>query len=241
MAVSQDPSPPCRTQGNEDFVQDSEPRLVREAGLEARIAAIVEPVIEDLGFRLVRVKLSGVDGLTLQVMAERPDGTMTIDDCEIVSRGITPVLDVEDPIDREYNLELSSPGVDRPLVRAGDFSRWLGHLAKIELSVPLDGRKRFRGVLIAADADTVTLRLEEELPNGQRDVELALRDIGDARLVLTDLLIEAALKAEKAARQAEKAARQAERAARRGRGKGSRAGAAAATDTDRGSGREPGE
>ena len=96
-------------------------RIIVEEGLEGRIAAIVEPVIEQLGYRLVRIRMSGLNGTTLQIMAERPDGTMTVEDCEAVSRGVSPVLDVEDPLDRAYHLEVSSPGIDRPLVRRQDF------------------------------------------------------------------------------------------------------------------------
>jgi len=181
-------------------VQDHDTRIVRENGLEARIAAMVEPAIVDLGFRLVRIKLSGLNGLTLQIMAERPDGTMSVDDCEAVSRAVTPVLDVEDPIDREYNLEISSPGIDRPLVRAIDFERWKGHLAKLELAVPLDGRKRFRGEIRAIDGDALVLRLEDLPDDGEPDIRLPLSDIAEARLVMTDALVEASRKAEKAAR-----------------------------------------
>ena len=181
-------------------MQDQETRIVRENGLEARIAAMLEPAIVDLGFRLVRVKLSGVNGLTLQIMAERPDGTMTVDDCEAVSRAVTPVLDVEDPIDREYHLEISSPGIDRPLVRAIDFERWRGHLAKLELAVPRDGRKRFRGEIRAVEGGDLVLRLEDLPDDGEPDVRLPLADIAEARLILTDELVEAALKADKAAR-----------------------------------------
>lgn len=184
----------------ETVLQDQETRIVRENGLEARIAAMVEPAIVDLGFRLVRVKLSGLNGFTLQIMAERPDGTMTVDDCEAVSRAVTPVLDVEDPIDREYHLEISSPGIDRPLVRAIDFERWRGHLAKLELAVPRDGRKRFRGEIRAVEGGELVLRLEDLPDDGEPDVRLALADIAEARLVLTDALVEASLKADKAAR-----------------------------------------
>ena len=94
---------------------------------------LLRPVIEDLGFRLVRTKISAANGCTLQIMAERPDGTMTVEDCESVSRAVSPALDVEDPINRAYHLEVSSPGIDRPLVRAGDFNRWSGHELKVEM------------------------------------------------------------------------------------------------------------
>ncbi|MHC5655128.1 ribosome maturation factor RimP [Stappia sp.] len=187
-------------------MQERETRIVRENGLEARIAAMVEPAITDLGFRLVRIKLSGLNGLTLQLMAERPDGTMTVDDCESVSRAITPVLDVEDPINQEYHLEVSSPGVDRPLVRPEDFRRWRGHLVKLELEVPLDGRKRFRGEIRGVEDGNLVLRLEDLPDDGVPDVRLSFADMAEARLVMTDALVEAALKAEKSARRKAKKA-----------------------------------
>ncbi len=110
-----------------DTRAESEPRLIVEQGVAARVATIAEPVIEGLGLRLVRVKISGLSGCTVQIMAERPDGTMTIDDCEALSRTLSPVLDVADPIERAYRLEISSPGLDRPLVRRSDFERHAGH------------------------------------------------------------------------------------------------------------------
>ena len=164
-------------------------RLTREAGLEARIARIVEPAIADLGYELVRVKISGQNGMTVQVMAERPDGTMRVEDCEAISRAISPVLDVEDPIAREYNLEVSSPGIDRPLTRAKDFDRWAGHEARIELAVAKDGRKRFRGILLGVRDGMAGVRLTDtpESP----EAWLNLDDIGEAKLILTDDLIKA--------------------------------------------------
>ncbi|MCW2310095.1 ribosome maturation factor RimP [Rhodobium gokarnense] len=175
-----------------------EPRIVTETGLDARLATIAEPVIEDLGYRLVRVRISGQNGCTLQIMAERPDGSMTVEDCEAISRELSPVLDVDDPIDREYHLEISSPGIDRPLVRATDFDRWSGHIGKIEMEVPVDGRKRFRGTILGTSDDgTVGLALADPAPDGTDKVWLRLEDIGEARLVLTDELIAATLKAEK--------------------------------------------
>ncbi|MEZ5841454.1 MAG: ribosome maturation factor RimP [Hyphomicrobiales bacterium] len=173
---------------------EQEPRLLIETGLAARVAAIVEPVIDDLGFRLVRIKISAQNGMTLQIMAERPDGTMNIDGCEAVSRAVSPVLDVEDPIDRAYHLEVSSPGIDRPLVRRSDFERWLGHEAKVELENPLDGRKRFRGPLIAVAGDAVTVGVPDAPPGLPDRYDLPFADIGDARLVLTDALINDALR-----------------------------------------------
>ena len=173
---------------------EHDPRILIETGLAARIAAILEPVIDDLGYRLVRIKISGQNGMTLQIMAERPDGTMNIEGCEAVSRAVSPVLDVEDPIDRAYHLEVSSPGIDRPLVRRSDFERWSGHEAKIELENPLDGRKRFRGPILAVAGETVTVGIPDA-PEGAPDrYDLAFADIGDARLVLTDALIKDALR-----------------------------------------------
>ncbi len=173
----------------------SEPRIVTETGLEARVAHIVEPVITGLGYRLVRVRISGLNGTTVQIMAERPDGTMTVDDCEVLSRDISPALDVEDPIDRAYNLEISSPGIDRPLVRRSDFERWFGHEVKIELARPLAGRRRFRGHLAGVEGDTLRLAMASQ---SQADVtELPLAEIGDARLVVTDALIRETLRNDK--------------------------------------------
>jgi ribosome maturation factor RimP len=180
-------------------LSDQEPRIVTEQGLDARVAAIVEPVIEDLGYRLVRTRISAANGCTLQIMAERPDGTMTVDDCETISRAVSPALDVEDPINRAYHLEVSSPGIDRPLVRAGDFDRWAGHEMKVEMDVMQDGRKRFRGTLLGVEGASAKMRLPDA-PEGEADtVLLPMEDIGEAKLVLTDDLITAALQAEKAA------------------------------------------
>lgn len=178
-----------------------EPRVVREQGLDARVAVIVEPVIEDLGYRLVRVKVTGQNGCTLQIMAERADGTMTVEDCEAVSRAISPVLDVDDPIDKAYHLEISSPGIDRPLVRRSDFDRWMGHDTKVELARLYEGRKRFRGILIGTRDDMVLMRLDGAKTE-ETEVAFPLEDIADARLVLTDALIEEALKADSRSRKA---------------------------------------
>src|ERR1700710_247707 len=106
-------------------------RLTRDSGLEARLASVIEPVVTDLGFELVRVRITAQNGMTVQIMAERPDGTMGVDDCALISRNVSPVLDVDDPIGREYHLEVSSPGIDRPLTRPKDFDRWAGHEAKV--------------------------------------------------------------------------------------------------------------
>lgn len=180
-------------------MSEVEARIITEEGLEARVSAIVEPVIEDLGYRLVRTKISAANGCTLQIMAERPDGTMTVDDCETISRGVSPALDVDDPINRAYHLEISSPGIDRPLVRVSDFDRWAGHEVKVELSTMLNGRKRFRGVLLGTEGGAALVRLPDVKKGESDTVELPMDHIGEARLVLTDDLITAALQAEKAA------------------------------------------
>jgi ribosome maturation factor RimP len=174
---------------------DAEPRIVTETGLEARIAHIVEPVAEGLGYRLVRVKVSALNGTTVQIMAERPDGTMTVEDCERLSRDLSPALDVEDPLDRAYNLEVSSPGIDRPLVRRSDFERWAGHVAKVELSRPLDGRKRFKGRLVGLDGEQGGI--ETDSTEGPTTIWLPLADIDEARLVLTDALVRETLSRQK--------------------------------------------
>ncbi len=170
-----------------------------EAGVDARVAAIVGPTLIDLGFRVVRVKSSGRNGYTLQVMAERADGTFTVEDCEAASKAISPVLDVEDPIDRAYHLEMSSPGIDRPLVRVSDFARWAGHLAKVEMEIPVDGRKRFKGVLEGVEGSNAILRRDDASKDEVARVSLPIADIGEARLILTDDLIREALRRAKAA------------------------------------------
>src|SRR6516164_10309289 len=168
---------------------ESEPRLIAEPGLSARVASIAEPVIEQLGYRLVRVKVSNADGCTVQIMAERPDGSMAVADCETLSRALSPVLDVADPIERAYRLEISSPGIDRPLVRRSDFERHLGHVAKVEMAVAHHSRKRFRGTLGGVEGNAVRLT-RDDAPEGEGvDVLLALEDLGEAKLVLTDELI----------------------------------------------------
>jgi ribosome maturation factor RimP len=169
-------------------------RFIRETGLEARIAHIVEPIANDLGYELVRVKVSGLNGMTVQIMAERPDGTMTVEDCETLSRNVSPALDVADPITREYHLEISSPGIDRPLTRAKDFELWVGHEAKVEMEQAVDGRKRFRGVLLGAKEGEAGIKLSD-MPD-MDEVWLPIEMIGEARLVLTDALVRASLRRE---------------------------------------------
>jgi ribosome maturation factor RimP len=179
---------------------ETEPRLIVEPGLPARVANIAEPVVEQLGYRLVRIKISASEGCTIQIMAERPDGSMTVEDCEAISRALSPVFDVNEPIDRAYRLEISSPGIDRPLVRKSDFERFTGHLAKIEMEVPVDGRKRFRGILTGVEGENAQLRMDDVAEGVNADVSLPIADMGDAKLVLTDELVSQALRAEKAAK-----------------------------------------
>jgi ribosome maturation factor RimP len=169
----------------------AEPRLIAETGLPARIAAIAEPVLADFGFRLVRVHVSGRDGCTVQIMAERPDGSFTIEDCEAASRALSPALDVEDPIRGGYRLELSSPGIDRPLVRRSDFERNVGHEAKIEMATMLDGRKRFRGEIIGVEGEQALIRLRDAADQVAR---LPIAEMAEAKLVLTDALVAESLK-----------------------------------------------
>jgi ribosome maturation factor RimP len=177
----------------------SEARLIAETGAAARVAAVAEPVLEGLGLRLVRVRISGLSGCTVQIMAERADGSMSIEDCEAASRALSPVLDVADPIDRAYRLEISSPGIDRPLARRSDFDRYAGHLAKIEMAAPVEGRRRFRGVLLGTQGDSARLRRDDAATDEDPDVLLAIGGMAEARLVLTDELIAESLRRGKAA------------------------------------------
>jgi ribosome maturation factor RimP len=173
-----------------------EPRLIAEPGRAARVAVLAEPVLADLGYRLVRVRISGSAGCTVQIMAERPDGSLAIEDCEAASRALSPVLDVADPIDGPYRLEISSPGIDRPLVRRSDFERYSGHLAHVEMLAPIDGRKRFRGELLGTEGDFARLRCNES-SGESRDVSLRIDDMSEARLLLTDALISESLRRSK--------------------------------------------
>jgi len=169
-----------------------EPRLIPEPGRAARVAVLAEPVLASLGFRLVRVRISGFAGCTVQIMAERPDGSMSIEECEAVSRALSPVFDVADPIEGSYRLEISSPGIDRPLVRRSDFDRYAGHVAQIEMQVPIDGRKRFRGELHGTEGECARVRCDR--PN---DILLRIDDMAEARLVLTDALVAQSLRRSK--------------------------------------------
>ncbi len=194
---------------------EADPRLIAEPGLSARVANMAEPVIEALGYRLVRAKVSGADGCTVQIMAERPDGSMTVEDCEAISRALSPVLDVADLIESAYRLEISSPGIDRPLVRKSDFERYAGHLAKIEMEVPIDGRKRFRGLLAGTEGDAARLTRDDTEAGEAADILLPIGEMSEAKLVLTDELVTLALRREKAAKREAKAAKRQERQHRR--------------------------
>ncbi|MBU6374000.1 MAG: ribosome maturation factor RimP [Alphaproteobacteria bacterium] len=153
--------------------------------LEERVIAVIEPVAVELGYRLVRVRLSGLKRKRLQIMAERAaDGLMALEDCEALSRAVSPALDAADPISAEYDLEVSSPGIDRPLVRLEDFARFEGHEAKLETAQMIEGRRRFRGALGPVVGDKITI----DMPEGRAEIPFAW--LSEARLVLTDRLIE---------------------------------------------------
>lgn len=170
--------------------------LVARAAIDRRLADIVAPTVAGMGFRLVRLRLMGGKRITLQIMAERaPDtegaGTMEVEDCAKLSRALSAVLDVEDPIEREYTLEVSSPGIDRPLTRIEDFERWEGHEARIETGEMIEGRKRFKGILAGTEGSEVLIQVE------QGTIGLEFDWIADAKLVLTDELIAEDLRARK--------------------------------------------
>ncbi|MCF6321274.1 MAG: ribosome maturation factor RimP [Rhizobiaceae bacterium] len=178
------------------------PRDIIESGSEASIAAIVEPEIEGLGFRLVRVQVSGQNGTTLQIMVERPDGMIEVGECETVSRALSPLLDIEEPLPGNYHLEVSSPGIDRPLVRLSDFDTWCGHVAKLETSQMINGRKRYKGTIISTDGNKVTFRADLDSEDENPEFTIAIEDMATVKLILTDDLIRESLRRDKALRQA---------------------------------------
>jgi ribosome maturation factor RimP len=177
--------------------------LVAKAAIDRRIADIIDPVIKDMGFELVRLRLMGGNTPTLQVMAERPEGGIEVDECADISTAISAILDVEDPIEDNYTLEVGSPGIDRPLTRLKDFDVWSGYVAKIETSELIDGRKRFKGVLAGTENNEVLIEIENQGENVT--IGLDFDWLSDAKLVLTDDLVRAALKQRKDAGQIDEA------------------------------------
>jgi ribosome maturation factor RimP len=174
--------------------------LVATAPMDRRLAAIVLPTVEGMGFELVRLRLMGGKRMTLQIMAERASGkpgagTMEIEDCAILSRAVSAALDVEDPIERQFTLEVSSPGIDRPLTRLSDFARWQGYEARLETSEMVGGRKRFKGVLAGVDGNEVLIEIDDPAVDGA--IGLQFDWLTDAKLVLTDELVAESLRARK--------------------------------------------
>ncbi|AEI96104.1 ribosome maturation factor RimP [Roseobacter litoralis] len=167
--------------------------LIAKAAIDRRMAEIITPVIEDMGFELVRVRLMSGKSTILQIMADKPDGGIEVDDCAEISQAVSAVLDVEDPILDEYTLEVSSPGIDRPLTRLKDFEMFEGYEAKIETGEMIDGRRRFKGALAGVENDEVLINVEEGT------IGLKFDWLSDAKLVLTDDLIKEMLRQRKAA------------------------------------------
>ena len=165
--------------------------MIAKAPIDQRMAAIVQPALEGMGFELVRLRLMSGKKMTLQIMAEKPDGTMEVEDCAEVSRTLSAILDVEDPIESEYTLEVSSPGIDRPLTRLTDFDRWEGYEAKLETTDLIEGRRRFKGILCGTEETEVLLEIDEGT------IGLEFDWLSDAKLVLTDDLITESLRRSK--------------------------------------------
>ncbi|WP_411956727.1 ribosome maturation factor RimP [Paracoccus homiensis] len=171
--------------------------LIAKTAIDRRLAEIITPVIEDLGFELVRVRLQGGKTATLQIMADRPDGGINVDDCGDISVAVSATLDVEDPIEEAYHLEVSSPGIDRPLTRLKDFETFEGYEVRLETSEQIDGRKRWKGVLAGVEGDEVLLNMDE---GGEvQTIGLNFDWLSDAKLVLTDELIREMLRQKKEA------------------------------------------
>ncbi|MDO9639270.1 MAG: ribosome maturation factor RimP [Pseudotabrizicola sp.] len=170
--------------------------LIAKTAIDRRLAGIITPVIEGLGFELVRVRLMGGKTRILQIMADRPDGGIIVEDCATISTAVSAVLDVEDPVEENYVLEVSSPGIDRPLTRLKDFEMWKGWEARIETTELIDGRRRFKGALAGVEDEEILIQIEE---NGE-EVTIGLRFdwLSDAKLILTDDLIAEMLRQKKA-------------------------------------------
>jgi ribosome maturation factor RimP len=170
--------------------------LIAKTAIDRRLADIVSPVIEGLGFELVRIRLMGGRTRILQIMADRPDGGIEVDDCAAISTAVSAVLDVEDPIEENYVLEVSSPGIDRPLTRLKDFNMWVDYEARIETTELIDGRRRFKGTLQGTEGDEVLIEIEE----GGEPLTIGLKFdwLSDAKLILTDELIAEMLRQRKA-------------------------------------------
>jgi ribosome maturation factor RimP len=169
--------------------------LIAKAAIDRRIAEIVTPTVEGLGFEVVRVRLLGGKLKTIQIMADRPDGGIEVDDCAKISTAVSAVMDVDDPLDEAYTLEVSSPGIDRPLTRLKDFEAWAGYEAKIETAELIDGRRRFKGLLAGTEGDEVLITLDEA--GAELTIGLKFDWLTDAKLVLTDELIREALRQKK--------------------------------------------
>ncbi|TJZ89783.1 ribosome maturation factor RimP [Paracoccus gahaiensis] len=171
--------------------------LIAKTAIDRRLAEIITPVIEDLGYELVRVRLQGGKTATLQIMADRPEGGINVDDCAQISTAVSATLDVEDPITDNYYLEVSSPGIDRPLTRLKDFESFEGYEARLDINQPIDGRKRFKGLLAGVEGDEVLINIEDQ---GQtHTIGLHFDLLSDAKLVLTDELIKEMLRQKKEA------------------------------------------
>ncbi len=171
--------------------------LIAKTAIDRRLAEIITPVIEDLGFELVRVRLQGGKTATLQIMADRPEGGINVDDCAEISTAVSATLDVQDPIEENYHLEVSSPGIDRPLTRMKDFESFEGYEARLDLNQPIDGRKRFKGTLAGTEGTEVLINIEDQ--GATQTIGLEFDLLADAKLVLTDELIKEMLRQKKEA------------------------------------------
>ncbi len=186
-------------------------RFIQELGVAGALAELAEPVLLDMGFRLVRVRLTGREPKIVQIMAERPDGTLTVGECERISRELSTLLDVHDPVAGNYNLEVSSPGIDRPLVRPSDFTDWAGYEIKLETSELIDGRKRFRGMLQGFEDGEIRLSVDFK-DTGPAELGFPVGLVAEAHLVLTDELVRESLRRGKKSQKAEDALREADQA-----------------------------